>query len=133
MTRSSARRQNGNARMIVAMVAVYDAYWWTTTQGAFDADSARRFMPNASFRLFMDQPVEVNWPLAAELLNRKARTWLSGILLLHNVQIGVERGESAMVALKTGGAVSAKTYDAHRAVIEANRGQISRIIAGEEP
>ena len=67
MTRSAARRQNRNARMIVADVSIGDASDRYASEGAFTADDARRS------RLWPDPPAETNWPLCAELLNRKAR------------------------------------------------------------
>ena len=80
MTRSAAKRQNRNARMIVALAKVADVALLYGRDGAFTADTARRLVGVWNFYLFCDVPLEVNWPLCAELLNRKAqRHWYATV------------------------------------------------------
>ncbi len=75
MTRSSAKRRNRNARMIVAALTGRDILRTFVTDGPFHADSARRFVMSAD---------EVNFQLCAELLNRKARWGLEREVRLVN-------------------------------------------------
>ena len=73
MTRSSANRHKRNARALVAAIPRHLIARDHRQNGAFYEDSARRFvsaMP--SERLDAERLDEVNWRLAAELLNRAA-------------------------------------------------------------
>lgn len=73
MTRSAAKRRNRNALMIVAAAKLTGVSLLFGRDGVFTADSARRMANVWSFSLFCDMPIEVNWPLCADLLNRKAQ------------------------------------------------------------
>lgn len=91
MTRSSAKRQNRNARLIVAAAKSPDLSKWIRMHGAFDAEGARRFVPHSDVYLFTDMPSEINWSYCASLMNRKAAAWSSGIVMSVRRQVLLER------------------------------------------
>jgi post-segregation antitoxin (ccd killing protein) len=73
MTRSAAKRANGNARAIVAGISSRKADRWRDENGTFDEISSRSLARNHN----LDVTAEINWTLAAEILNRQtAVEWL---------------------------------------------------------
>lgn len=70
MTRSAARRANRHAYLLLLSIDIEECDYWQMSNGAFDADSARRFagvqVPTLAWWLGSG----VNWPLVAERMNR---------------------------------------------------------------
>jgi hypothetical protein len=73
MTRSSAKRANGNALAVVNTIPPAKADQWRDEYGAFDEIGVRALA--RTIRLEVDR--EINWAFAAEILNRQtAVEWL---------------------------------------------------------
>jgi hypothetical protein len=73
MTRSAAKRANGNARSIVVGIPLKNADRWRDEHGTFDEICSRSIARNHN----LDVTAEINWTLAAEILNRQtAVEWL---------------------------------------------------------
>lgn len=77
MTLSAHRRANRNATLVSRHVVPVRAHLWRQREGAFDGDSARRFLRVHSpdpLRVFDVYSSEVNWAYVAEKLNAMSRS-----------------------------------------------------------
>jgi hypothetical protein len=73
MTRSSAKRSNGNALAIVNAISPAKADQWRDDNGAFDEVTTRALARTSN----LEVEREINWAFAAEILNRQtAVEWL---------------------------------------------------------
>ena len=73
MTRSAAKRMNGNASAIAGRISPVQAERWRDDFGAFDEAGVRALARKQG----LDLTPEINWTFAAEILNRQtAVEWL---------------------------------------------------------